>query len=79
MNEKIKRNKGRCISCGTTIESYQRNECVFCTCKRHSVDGGLDYLKRSGDPADFEELSVMAPDIGLPRESPVLPTEKVTF
>jgi len=39
------------------IESLARHDYRQCGCGRVSVDGGREYLKRSGGPLDFEELS----------------------
>ncbi len=61
MERELIRNAIRCLSCNETIESKARYDCRTCTCGKVSVDGGLDYLKRSfpsGNPCDwFEELS----------------------
>ena len=55
--ERIIRNAARCKKCGDEIESENRHDFVTCSCGALSVDGGLDYLKRCGDPANCEELS----------------------
>jgi hypothetical protein len=55
--ERIVRNAARCRKCGDELESENRHDFVTCSCGALSVDGGLDYLKRSGDPANCEELS----------------------
>ena len=54
---KITRNAGRCLKCGDEIESKYTHNFVTCKCGSISVDGGLSYLKRSGDFEDFEDLS----------------------
>jgi len=53
----IIRNRGRCKKCGDVIESKYRHDFVTCTCGAISVDGGNAYLKRSGNPEDFEEMT----------------------
>lgn len=50
-------NKAKCKKCGDIIESKHRHDFVFCSCGAIAVDGGKSYLKRVGNPADFEELS----------------------
>lgn len=54
-------NKIMCNHCQGVIESFHRHDFKFCSCGRVSVDGGLDYVKRSCDSLDdYEELSVYA-------------------
>lgn len=55
--KKIKRNAIRCNHCGDVIESRNSHDFITCTCGTCAVDGGLDYLRRMGDDADFEELA----------------------
>ena len=55
--EKIITNKAKCAACGDIIESKSRHDFVTCKCGAISVDGGTDYLKRSGDFGDIIELS----------------------
>jgi len=55
--ERIIRNAARCKKCGDELESENRHDFVTCSCGALSVDGGLDYLRRCGDPANCEELS----------------------
>ena len=50
-------NKAKCLKCGDVIESKHRHDFVTCKCGALSVDGGRDYLKRSGEPRYTEELS----------------------
>jgi hypothetical protein len=47
MRMKIVENKAKCLKCGDVIESIDRHNYVQCSCGNISVDGGLDYLKRS--------------------------------
>lgn len=53
----IKVNKARCKKCGDVIESKYRHDFQWCKCGAIFVDGGKVYLRRGGDPNDFEELS----------------------
>lgn len=55
---KITSNKIRCRKCGDTIESTHRHDFKWCACGAVAVDGGHDYLRRCGDPAHWEDLSM---------------------
>ncbi len=57
MEIKIIRNRIRCKHCGDIIESTSTHDFKFCSCGRVAVDGGKSYLKRSGNPGEWEELS----------------------
>jgi len=57
------RNRARCKKCGDIIESKYRHDFVTCTCGAISVDGGYDYLRRVGNPEDFEEIFEKSNDI----------------
>ena len=50
----IVRNAARCRRCETVIESRHRHDFVWCKCGAIFVDGGTDYLRAGGNPADFE-------------------------
>ncbi len=50
MERKIIRNKIKCKHCGDIIESINVHDFKFCSC-------GKCYLKRTGNPNDWEELS----------------------
>ena len=56
-NKTIKCNKAKCKKCGDVIESKHRHDFVSCNCGAISVDGGKDYLKRSGDFDLLHEMS----------------------
>lgn len=51
-------NKIRCKKCGDIIESTHRHDFKICKCGAVAVDGGHDYLRRSGDLDGYEELSI---------------------
>ena len=53
----IIRNIARCTKCNSTIESKHVHDMVWCLCRKIAVDGGTEYLKRSGDFAYLEDLS----------------------
>lgn len=60
----IIKNRIKCRTCGDIIESVYRHDFRSCSCGRVAVDGGHDYLRRGyiDSRADYEELSVFAPD-----------------
>jgi uncharacterized protein (DUF1330 family) len=55
--EKIQSNRAKCRKCGDVVESKNVHDYRSCTCGAIAVDGGTDYLKRTGNPEDIEELS----------------------
>ncbi len=55
--KKIIINKIKCKKCGEIIESTHRHDFKFCKCNAVAVDGGHDYLRRTGNREDYEELS----------------------
>lgn len=59
--QKIIKNAIQCNLCGDIIESTHRHNFVTCKCGCCSVDGGLDYLRRSyiHSRDDFTELSIL--------------------
>lgn len=57
MQIKIIRNKIKCKHYSEVIESKSRHDFKFCACGKVAIDGGYFYLKRSGTPNDWIELS----------------------
>ena len=57
MERKIIRNRIKCKHCGDIIESTSIHDFRFCSCGKVAVDGRKYYLKRTGNPNDWEELS----------------------
>lgn len=55
--QKIITNKIRCKKCGDIIESKHVHDFKMCKCGACAVDGGHAYLRRQGNPDDWEELS----------------------
>lgn len=53
----ITRNAAECALCGDVVESKHRLDFRTCECGEISVDGGLFYLKRVGEPQNFIERS----------------------
>lgn len=49
-------NRIKCNHCNDEITSYNRHDFVMCSCGRCGVDGGLEYLKRTG--GGYTDLSV---------------------
>ena len=54
---KIMVNKIRCKKCGDVIESKSVHDLKFCKCESVAVDGGHNYLRRLGEPENWEDLS----------------------
>lgn len=54
---KILRNAIRCKHCCSEIESKDVHDSIMCVCGKVGVDGGKQYLKRSGLLEDYDELS----------------------
>jgi hypothetical protein len=55
-------NSATCRKCKDFIFSRHVHDFVTCKCGAISVDGGQDYLRRVGDPADFIESSFSLDD-----------------
>ena len=45
--KRIIENSAKCLKCGDKIVSKHRHDYVTCSCGNISVDGGLDYCRRS--------------------------------
>ena len=55
-------NRVKCKKCGDIIFSAHVHDFVYCSCKSVAVDGGQEYLKRTGNQSDIVELSVSVED-----------------
>lgn len=55
-------NKIRCRKCDEIIESEYTHDFKWCSCHACAVDGGHDYLRRTGSLDNFDELSEIAED-----------------
>ena len=55
--QKIISNRIKCKKCGDIIESTYAHDFKLCSCGAVGVDGGKDYLRRQGNPDNWEELS----------------------
>jgi hypothetical protein len=56
---KLIQNEAKCRKCGDIIWSANRHDFKTCKCGAISVDGGLDYIRRVGQPEDIDERSIM--------------------
>lgn len=55
--KRIIRNAAKCQKCGDVIESKSTHDLRWCQCRALGVDGGKDYVRRLGEPADYLELT----------------------
>lgn len=54
----LTRNSARCDECGEEVESRHRHDFVTCSCENLSVDGGLDYRRRSFRTWNWTDTSI---------------------
>ena len=54
----IYRNSAKCLKCNQEVISRNRHDHVTCKCGSLSVDGGPEYLKRSGNTSHCHETSI---------------------
>ena len=57
---KILVNQIQCNNCGDLIFSAHRHDFKYCQCEQSAVDGGMDYLRRTG--SGYKELSIVVED-----------------
>lgn len=57
--EQIIKNEIQCRHCGEVLYSKTVHDFKMCKCGKCGVDGGLEYLRRLGDPDDYIELSIV--------------------
>ena len=50
-------NRIKCLKCGDVIESKSVHDFRWCSCHACAVDGGRQYLRRLGEPTDWEDMS----------------------
>lgn len=70
---KLKLNRAKCRHCGDVLISEYRHDFKHCSCGTISVDGGLDYVKRSfahSIPEDLIEMSIYESEPGEELERP---------
>lgn len=70
---KIIENSAKCLKCGDKIISKHRHDYVTCSCGNVSVDGGLDYCRRS-----FKEMDTWI-DTSIWEDDASKQTYKVTM
>ena len=58
----IIQNQIRCNKCGDEPYSANRHDFKYCKCGAVAVDGGMDYLRRVGNPEDYTDLSYSISD-----------------
>jgi len=58
----ILQNQIRCKVCGDEPFSAHRHDYKTCECGAVAVDGGMDYLRRAGNPEGYEDLSYSMDD-----------------
>jgi hypothetical protein len=56
--KKIIQNEAQCKKCDDIIWSGDRHDFKSCRCGAISVDGGMDYIRRCGNPDDVIERSL---------------------
>lgn len=74
VNRRITRNALRCGGCLDVIESKWRWDFVTCSCGAWSVDGGLDYIRRSFVDRPFvdcEDLTTYEPPLSENDGTPI--------
>lgn len=49
-------NRAMCKKCGEVVESMHRHDYVACSCGAMAVDGGYDYMARTGYMKMIEEM-----------------------
>lgn len=57
---KITQQGVRCKKCGDEIYSNYRHDYMECKCGSVSIDGGLDYMKCSGNLEDIDQCERLA-------------------
>lgn len=55
-------NQARCVHCGDEPYSAHRHDFRYCECGAMAVDGGMDYLRRLGNPEDIVEMAISISD-----------------
>lgn len=53
---RLTRNMCKCLLCGDIIESKFGHDYVVCSCGKCACDGGLNYIRRTGDTKNIQEL-----------------------
>lgn len=72
------KNIAKCVKCGDIIESKSVHDFVRCSCGAIAVDGGDEYIKRSGDMCDFDLEFDRANNIYINEPDPETEAEAVS-
>lgn len=56
-------NSLKCLKCNDVIRSCNRHDYVSCSCRSCSIDGGSWYTKVSGNPENYELMTVLFKNI----------------
>lgn len=59
---KILVNQAKCLKCGDTPYSAYTHDFKSCKCESIAVDGGMNYLRRSGELDSYEDISIVIED-----------------
>lgn len=57
MKNWIRINRIKCLKCGDIITSETVHDFKWCKCQSCAVDGGTNYLRRCGNPDEWEDMS----------------------
>lgn len=71
--KRIIENSAKCLKCGDKIVSKHRHDYITCSCGNVSVDGGLDYCRRS-----FKEMDTWI-DTSICEDDAPKQTYKITM
>ena len=58
------RNSIQCKKCGDIISSFSTHDFKYCLCHSVAVDGGFDYMRVTGSPVDYIDLSIFENESG---------------
>lgn len=50
------KNEAKCKKCGDYLISEYRHDFKQCSCGAIFIDGGNDYMRRGGNPEDFDDI-----------------------
>ena len=56
-------NQAECLHCGDKPYSAHVHDMSWCGCGMMAVDGGMEYLRRAGDPDSILEMSIEINDM----------------
>jgi hypothetical protein len=59
------RNSIQCKKCGEIISSFSTHDFKYCLCHSVAVDGGFEYMRVTGSPVDYTDLSIFEDKDGV--------------